>query len=279
MSKYAKKLTKQELIDGGITEITPEGRIFKHEIDITDNLNLNPSGYRIFYIYERDPEGRCIKQYYRNKKGKLTYNYKQRTITLNRAVLAWYNGEVPDGYVSDHVNNKERDNYSLENLQALTAGENIRKERENCSMKELKCNMRKHKSFYEEKLEKYLTDYENAKATGNAEKAHKLRSNISQIRAKIRYWTSHEEEYWTFSREEDKKEIKKLEYHNNAFYKKLLQQWSKYFKESGNKAMWHEVCRVIKAWNSLTADKQKEIFEKLNKNFPNVQVGFVKETL
>ena len=282
MAKYARKLTKQELIDGGITDITADGRIFKYGIDITDNLNLNTSGYRTFYIYDRDAEGKCIKQYYINKKGKKTYNYKQRTITLNRAVLAWFNGEVPDGFVSDHINNKERDNYSIENLQPLTAGENVRKdrvERENWNVKELKCNMKKHKSFYEEKLEKYIAEYEKAKAESNADKAHHLRGNISQTRARIRYWNSHQDEYWALLREQDAQEIKKLEYHSNAFYKKLLKQWSKYFKETGNKAMWHEVCKVIKNWNSLTADKKQEIFQKLNKTFPNIQVGFVNEEL
>lgn len=279
MAKYARKLTKQELIDGGITDITADGRIFKYGIDITDNLNLNPGGYRIFQIYDRDNEGRCIKQYYINKKGKRTYNYKTRTITLNRAVLAWYEGEVPDGYVADHINNKERDNYNIENLQPLTSGDNVRKDKENWNVKELKCNMKKHKSFYEEKLERFLNEYEKAKAEGNVEEAHKLRSNISQARARIRYWNSHQDEYWAFSREQDAQELKKLEYHSNAFYKKLLKQWARYFKESGNKAMWHEICKVNQSWNSLSADKKQEIFQKLNKTFPNVQVGFVNEML
>jgi 5-methylcytosine-specific restriction endonuclease McrA len=59
----------------------------------------------------------------------------------------------------------------------------------------------------------------------------------------------------------------------------LLTKWKKYFKEAGNKPMWHQLCKVIRLWDTFNANKKEEIFEKLNKNFPNVQVSFVKETL
>ena len=38
------------------------------------------------------------------------------------------------------------------------------------------------------KLNKYLTDYEAAKQAKQTDLVHKLRANISQTRARIRYW-------------------------------------------------------------------------------------------
>lgn len=44
-------------------------------------------------------------------------------VVVSRLVYAWYNGEVPEGYVVDHINNDPFDN-RLENLQLLTDREN-----------------------------------------------------------------------------------------------------------------------------------------------------------
>jgi hypothetical protein len=41
--------------------------------------------------------------------------------------------------------------------------------------------------FYQAKLDKYLAEYEQAKRDHNADRVHKLRGNISQQKARIRY--------------------------------------------------------------------------------------------
>ena len=279
MARYARKLTKQELIDGGITNITPEGRIFKHGIDITDDLALNPGGYRILYIYDRDENGKCIKQYYINKKGKLTYNYKQRVITLNRAVLAWFSGEIPDGYVADHINNKDRDDYNITNLQKLTPQQNILKERDYCYITETICNMRKPRSFYENKLEQFLQEYEQAKLERDAAKAHHLRSKISQTRARLRYWDSHKEEYDKYLATKEAEQASKDTWKLDVIQRKILAKWKVYFKYTKNKPMWHQICEVIKSWKYLTANKKEEIFKKLNTRWPQIAEELLKEDL
>lgn len=45
----------------------------------------------------------------------------------------------------------------------------------------------------------------------------------------------------------------------------ILNQYKIMFREQGNKAMWHQMCKVIKAWDSLDDIKKTTIFEKLNK--------------
>lgn len=45
----------------------------------------------------------------------------------------------------------------------------------------------------------------------------------------------------------------------------ILNQYKIMFREQGNKAMWHQMCKVIKAWDSLEETKKLSIFEKLNK--------------
>lgn len=268
MPRYARRLTKQELINGGIY-ITPNNRVFKNGIDITDNMGLNPNGYKIFSIYDRDENGQCIKQYYTNKHGKYTYNYKQRTITFNRALLAWYNGEVSEGYVSDHIDNI-RNNYNPNNLQPLTPGENIRKNAfigENWYTTEIKCNMHKSRDFYEKKLEQFLVEYDKAKLNSEAKNAHHLRSKISQTRARLRYWDSHKEEYDNYIAESTKKTKDKAMWHQSVKDRKILEQYKLMFKESGNKIMWHQICNVIKNWNTLEQIQKDHVFEVLEKHF------------
>ena len=267
MGRYARKLTRQELIDGGIF-ITPDNRIFKNDVDITDNMPLNPDGYKILFIYDRDENGNCIKQYYTNKKGQYTYTYKQRTITLNRALLAWYNGEVADGFVSDHVDN-QRDNYDPDNLQPLTPGQNIGKERDNWNVKELKCNMRKPREFYEKKLDKYLAEYTTAKYINNAEKAHFLRCNISQTRARLRYWDAHKDEWEAYMIELEEARAEKARWRDSVRDRKELTYWKNLFKEQGDKEGWHQMCCIIKNWDKYNDLTKNSIFATLHGNLGN----------
>ena len=55
MSRYGRELTKEQLIASGITEITPEGRVFRGEIEV--NMTKTANGYLVFSIYDRDEKG------------------------------------------------------------------------------------------------------------------------------------------------------------------------------------------------------------------------------
>jgi len=51
--------------------------------------------------------------------------------------------------------------------------------------------------------------------------------------------------------------------------KKILTEWKKFFKESGNKLMWHQLSKVIRLWDTLNINKKAQVFEKLNTNWPD----------
>lgn len=96
---------------------------------------------------------------------------------------------MPHNFVVDHINDDKTDN-RIENLQLLTPGENLNKNKKyHQNLK--KCKLNRPREYYEEKLEKFSLEYELAKENHDSEKAHALRSYISQYRARLRYWDLH----------------------------------------------------------------------------------------
>ena len=121
---YCKGLTKQELLDAGFTSveyIDNQWRVFRR-------WRKNSSKYKI------DTEIKvtlaCGKHKYRPDKyyHKITYSFNRKTfnIPLSRFIYVWFNGDIPDGFVVDHINNDSFDNRP-ENLQLLTVGDNLKK--------------------------------------------------------------------------------------------------------------------------------------------------------
>ena len=121
---YCKKLTKQELLDAGFTSIEyidNQWRVFrrwrknnsKEKIDTEIKITLA-----------------CGKHKYRPDKyyHKITYSLNRKVINipLSRFIYVWFKGDIPDGYVVDHINNDSFDNRP-ENLQLLTVGDNLKK--------------------------------------------------------------------------------------------------------------------------------------------------------
>lgn len=193
-------------------------------------------------LYELDEDGNKIKQPITRKfKGTKnyvdTYIYKIKTIGLHRAMWAWFNGEVPEGYVVDHINNRHGmlEDYQMFNLQILTPAENLEKEA-GISTKQIACKLTRPLSFYEDKLNKYLAAYEEAKANHDSELAHKLRGNIANTKARIRYYLAHKEEAERLQAEEAAKSTTKKEYRGKAAkikeYKAAIKSARKYYKEA-----------------------------------------------
>lgn len=209
MSKnYAKRFTKEDLIKAGIKEITPDYKVVYNSgltLEKEEDFSQLKQGYLIFPVYVLDENGNKIKVPVKRKsknsnKISNTYYFKTTCIGLHRAIWAWFNGEVPAGMIVDHIDNKHETIYDnrLENLQLLTPAENLAKERIiKYSDRQLKCDMSKPLEFYENQLKGYLEEYEKEKeeCSSCTEKARKLRSNITQYRARIRYWKAHEEEH------------------------------------------------------------------------------------
>lgn len=244
--EYASRLTKERLLQEGFTEITKEGRLFKGEREIFPRWNGkedNPNRYLCIILCQRDSEGHLIKGKprkckYTRKDGSIgestSWHAKKDSFGLHRIMWAWHYGEVPEGFVVDHINNKHYriEDYHLDNLQLLTPKENVTKGRI-CNIREIKCKLNKPRSFYEDKLKEYEALYETAKLEKDAEKAHKLRTNVAQTRARLRYYDNH------------KKEVPEM----TEFQKDLLElaDWKKHFKATKNMAMWRECIKVEKA--------------------------------
>lgn len=197
---YARALTKDYLQKHGVKEITEDckvifedGRVLEKEEDFTKDKQ----GYLTFWVYELDENGNRIKKPVKKRyKEKIyhTYAYKVKTIGLHRAMFAWFNNEVPDGLVIDHISNKHdtlADN-KLENLQLKSQRENSVKDRTNIDIYELSCRMTLPLSYYEDKLSTFINKCNSSK---DQKEKHVLRTQMSRYRAKIRYWKSHEEEY------------------------------------------------------------------------------------
>lgn len=162
MSKYAKKLTKDDLIKAGIKDIffNPYDLQY-HVINKNDKeigLCRNKQRYLCFNVYELDDEGQRIKIPIKRlfkgcKKISDTYVYKIKSITLHRAIYAWFKGEVPEGMIVGHITNQHETHYDnrIENLQLLTQAENLAKDRSNyraSDIKELRKTVREAHEAY-----------------------------------------------------------------------------------------------------------------------------------
>lgn len=187
---YCEKLTKEYLIKNGITAVDFEtGKVFGVNGERT--YSINNGGYFVLPLYVLDDNGNKIKVPIRRrfkgcKKLSDSYTYKQKTFGLHRIIWAWKYGEVPEGYVIDHKNNKhsELEDYRLDNLQCITPAQNLAKEKPE-SNRMVKTN--NSLEYCEEQLNICLDMYDKAKFEHNAEKAHKYRSLISYYKAQIRY--------------------------------------------------------------------------------------------
>ena len=132
---YCKKLTKQELLEAGFTEvkyINDQWRVFrrwrkynsKEKFDTEISITLA-----------------CGKHKYRPDKyyHKITYSFNRKVINipLSRFIYVWFKGDIPDGYVVDHINGDSFDNRP-ENLQLLTVGDNLKRRFESSEEERIK---------------------------------------------------------------------------------------------------------------------------------------------
>ena len=197
---YARKLTKEMLVANGIELITEDGTVIRNGKQFIPTQDKR-TGYLILHIYELDEDGNKIKiPIIRICKGRKnptnTYVYKMTTVGLHRAMWAWFYGVVEEGYVIDHISNKHKniEDYHISNLQIISPSENVAKDREIKSTRELKCRLDKPLSYYEDKLAYYEDLYQKAKKEGNQEEARRQSVYTYMQRAKIRYWLSHKAE-------------------------------------------------------------------------------------
>ena len=220
-SDYGTQLTRDYLEYLGITEVLEDGtKIMKGDKDVIQHYD---GRYMLVTLYDPAIRKACPKELRTNTTGQLH-------IGVHRIVYCWFNRIIPAGMVIDHRNSNKTDN-RISNLQLFTPKENVTKERPE-STKEIACKLDRPRSYYEEKLAGYEALYEEAKAAKDADRAHHLRSNIAQTKARLRYYDSHTKEVTEVT--EFKKDC--LE----------LASWKKVFKENGSKKLWHECCTIEK---------------------------------
>ena len=90
---------------------------------------------------------------------------------------------------------------------------------------------------------------------------------MAQSRARLRYWDNHKEEYENFVNTKGSVETMKKEKTQDQKNLDIVLYWKNVFKDAGNKAMWHECCKVEKLW------KKGELTDVLKEHVINTLCG------
>ncbi len=180
---YASKLTREDLINNyGIIGVSPSGKSImrknKHtgKIRIQTKFCMNNSGYYLVTCYS----AKRRKSFPKEKRNQAS---GQVIIPLHKIIYAYMYGSTTEGLVIDHINKDKTDN-DYRNLREITPQENIIRDT-NKNTRTLYTVLTKEE--LEAKLEYYIEAYEQAKKNKDAKEAHRLRANISNTRARLRY--------------------------------------------------------------------------------------------
>ena len=174
--KYASKLTVEMIKKSGITEVTKDGRIFKGPHREMGYFTKGGK-YKYIDLYAFDENGNHIKRPSKTA----SYGYSMSRTSFHRIVYAWFYGEVPEGYVVDHIDNNPLNN-NLDNLQLLTPRENLVKQN---IIKKAKYEPHIKRGGYSEeyldtKINEFAEKYARAKAEHNKKDVRKYLSSLAQ---------------------------------------------------------------------------------------------------
>ena len=215
-----KQITKTYLEYLGITEVTPDGRVFTKNGELkacligrSKNHSSNQIKLKInFYDHEKY---KSVPKEKRNNSSGLVQ------ILVHYIVYAWFNNEIPYGKELHHIDGNCLNN-AIDNLIALTHAEHVkehnrmRKLKQQEAIIEEKCRLDIPRDHYVKKIEEYM-------AKGSY-------ANANQYKRRLKYYDSHIEEATALI--EFKKDLMELA------------AWKKVFKENNNKKLWKECCII-----------------------------------
>lgn len=132
MSKHVnghnRALTKQQLIDLGVTDVTKDGKVFKNGVEckisiLNNKCKHSTKIYRSAVVQFVD---KSKKTPIVTKDGYNSYVYGCMNISVARIMFVWFIRDIEYGEQIDHIDNNPLNN-TLDNLQALTQKDNLKK--------------------------------------------------------------------------------------------------------------------------------------------------------
>ena len=121
-------LTKQQLINLGVTDVTKDGKVFKDgaECKIRILKNKYKHSTNVYQIPVVQFVDKSKKIPFVTKKGYNSYTYGALNISVARIMFVWFVRDIEYGEQIDHKDDNPLNN-TLDNLQVLTQEENLKK--------------------------------------------------------------------------------------------------------------------------------------------------------
>ena len=125
---HNRALTKQQLIELGVTDVTKDGKVFKDGVECKIKFleNKYKHSTNVYQIPVVNFVDKSKKIPFVTKDGYNSYTYGCMNISVARIMFVWFVRDIEYGEQIDHIDNNPLNN-TLDNLQVLTQEENLKK--------------------------------------------------------------------------------------------------------------------------------------------------------
>ena len=125
---HNRALTKQQLIELGVTDVTKDGKVFKDGVECKIKFleNKYKHSTNVYQIPVVNFVDKSKKIPFVTKDGYNSYTYGALNISVARIMFVWFVRDIEYGEQIDHIDNNPLNN-TLDNLQVLTQEENLKK--------------------------------------------------------------------------------------------------------------------------------------------------------
>lgn len=240
---FNNSLSKADLEWLGITEVSEDGKTIK--VGDKEISQCDCKGYKQINIQP-------------NSKNNLE---KQKHLQVHRVVYAWHKGYIPNNMHVDHLSGNRHDN-SVGNLRLLTNQENLNAFRSKHGTREIACSLKITREEYESRLARYEEELKTAEGSRKGS----VRALISTLKANLRYYDNHIEEYRKAQEAKAAEETvvaeAKAQRKIDAELKKKLRAIATEYRLRNNKPQWHQFMGLLKNFDALPREKLEEITTK-----------------